>query len=648
MTIVYFILAALALGVLVFIHELGHYFAAKSVGMVVEIFSIGFGRPILKWRWQGVNWQLGWLPFGGYVKVKGMEISKQEQGLYKEPYEIPGGFFSKSPLKRIWMAIAGPLANLFLGFFLFTLIYVGNGREKPFSEFTHIIGWVDPASELYTLGVRPGDQIDSYDHRAYTTSKDHLYAAMLGGKHVEVDGEKIDYYKQSRTPFAYSIETYPSPFSLKGIRTVGILAGAQYLIYDKYPDGKENPILEGSPMEGSGLKYGDRLVWANGELLFSLPHLNYILNQNKALLTVERNGKRFLTRQPRVRMQDLILSPVYRNEIIDWQYEGKIKGRWQDLYVLPYDITSDNVIEAPVDFLDVESQQEAFPSHPFSLTLEEPLHGGDRIIAVDGIPVVRSVDLLRQLQSRHVLLIVEEGVALNGTVSWKEVDKKFESSFDPTAITFLSGQIGINGQNRQGSYRLLDPIEPKRLSQFSMTIAQHEKYERDYEENKKKIEEIKDHKKRAETLKLFEQGQNKLLLGVMLQDREVKFNPSPFSLVGSVFTETWRTLKALVMGYLNPKWLAGPIGIVQVIHHGWTVGLNEALFWIGAISLNLAFFNLLPIPVLDGGYICLSLWEMLTRRRLKSKTLERIVIPFVVLIFLLFIFLTFQDISRFF
>ncbi len=110
----------------------------------------------------------------------------------------------------------------------------------------------------------------------------------------------------------------------------------------------------------------------------------------------------------------------------------------------------------------------------------------------------------------------------------------------------------------------------------------------------------------------------------------MNYNPAPWTLFGAVFTETWQTLKALITGYLNPKWLSGPVGIVQVLHHGWQLGVKEALFWLGAISVNLGFLNLLPIPILDGGYICLSLWELITRRKLKAKTMERLIIPFVV------------------
>src|SRR5262245_7996080 len=120
MTILYFVLAFVTLGVLVFIHELGHYFVAKWVGMQVEVFSIGFGKPLLKWKRKKVQWQLGWLPFGGFVKIKGMEFGKKDKNTpYVEPYDIPNGFFAHPPWKRIAVALAGPVSNFLLAFLIF-------------------------------------------------------------------------------------------------------------------------------------------------------------------------------------------------------------------------------------------------------------------------------------------------------------------------------------------------------------------------------------------------------------------------------------------------------------------------------------------------------------------------------------------------
>ncbi len=649
MTILYFVLAALALGILVFIHELGHYFAAKMVGMTVETFGIGFGRPILKWRWNHVDWQLGWLPFGGFVKIKGMEFGKKEKEKYKEPYEIPDGFFAKAPWKRMVVAIAGPLANFILAFLIFLAIWAIGGREKPFSEFTQIVGWVDPQSEIYALGLRPGDMITEYNGKPFTNSKDLLYAAMLNGKEVTFKGMHVDYATGEKTPYSYTIESYPSPASLDGIMTTGVTAGARYLIYDALPGGAPNPLTEGSPMKGSGIEYGDRLVWADGEVLFSLDQLSAILNSESSLVTVKRGQETFLSRQPRALASDLILPSYVQNELIDWQYEADLKEVGQNLRVLPYVISGEGYVEAPLDFIDKESRRQAFPLHPYSSSLEQPLEPGDRILAVDGTSVTRGYDILKLVQTHQVQLMVEKNVPAHTSISWRGEDQVFQKGIPYAGIQQLASHVGVRHADKQlNRLALLNPVEPKPLNQFVLSEEVQERLKNEVQKQREEIEAIRDQEKRSQALNYLEESQQKLLLGIYLQDRPVQYNPNPFAMLGSVFTETWQTLKALIFGYLHPKWISGPLGIVQVIHHGWQLGVSEALFWIAAISVNLGFLNLLPIPVLDGGYICLALWEMVTRRRLKSKTMERLIVPFVVLLIGLLIFLTFQDITRLF
>src|SRR5271166_5372441 len=97
----YLILAIFGLSFLIFIHELGHYWMARRVGMRVETFSIGFGRPILSWVRDGVTWQIGWLLFGGFVRIAGTDTEKDT-----DPYKVPDGYFGKSPLDRIKVSAA--------------------------------------------------------------------------------------------------------------------------------------------------------------------------------------------------------------------------------------------------------------------------------------------------------------------------------------------------------------------------------------------------------------------------------------------------------------------------------------------------------------------------------------------------------------
>jgi len=247
--IFYIIFAVLALGFLVFIHELGHYFMARRVGMKVEAFSIGFGKAIRKWKRNGVNWQIGWLPFGGYVKIAGM----QKEGK-KEPSEIKDGFFGKKPIDRIKVALMGPLVNFVFAFLLFIVIWAFGGRSKPFAEHTHRMGWVDKHSELYDFGVRPGDEIASLDGHPFHGYKDLLYLALMGGDKSQIKGYKIDYYNGDKIPFDYTLDTFETASKMgSGFLTIGIEGPASYLIYDRLPDGSENPLSSGSSMLASGI-----------------------------------------------------------------------------------------------------------------------------------------------------------------------------------------------------------------------------------------------------------------------------------------------------------------------------------------------------------------------------------------------------------
>ena len=300
LSLLYVVLAIFGLSVLIFFHELGHYFMARRVGMRVETFAIGFGKPIYSWERKGVKWQIGWLLFGGYVKIAG-----QDSDDTRNPYDIPDSFFGKPPIDRIKVAFAGPFVNLVLAFLFFTAIWATGGREKNFAEFTAKIGWVDPQSELYANGLRPGDEIESYNDNPFNSAKDHLYVPMTSSGEVDLKGKQVDYVTHQKTPFAYKVKTYPHPNVIeKGIVTTGVLGSANYIFYDKLPKGQENPLPEGSPMLQSGIQYGDRIIWVDGDLIFSSQQLDHLLNDDRVLVSIFRDGNRLLMRIPKVPVQE--------------------------------------------------------------------------------------------------------------------------------------------------------------------------------------------------------------------------------------------------------------------------------------------------------------------------------------------------------
>ncbi len=158
---------ALVLGVLVFVHELGHYIAARACGVYVEAFSIGFGRPLLSWTARsGTVWKIGILPLGGYVKMHGMSLdTRDEAASDAASFRDDEAYFRKSVWSRMLIAAAGPIANFLLAFVLFTTLYAAVGREVPLP----VVGQVVPGSAAAAADLKPGDDIVAVDGSPVTT-----------------------------------------------------------------------------------------------------------------------------------------------------------------------------------------------------------------------------------------------------------------------------------------------------------------------------------------------------------------------------------------------------------------------------------------------------------------------------------------------
>lgn len=636
MTVLYVILGIAALGFLVCIHELGHYWMAVRVGMRVEVFSIGMGASVIKWYRKGVKWQVGWIPFGGYVKIAGME---KEDG--KEPYEISDGFFGRPPIDRIKVAIMGPLVNIVFAFLAFTAIWVMGGREKPFSEFTSRLGWVDPISELHKHGVRPGDRITAYDDYPINKSKEHLYAPMLGGDSVKVEGFYANHFDPSRDkPFMYNVEPYLDHGAPEeGMKTLGINLPASYLLLQEDPS-----ILKG-PASQSSLQKGDRILWANGNVIFSNQHLRSALNQDDAVVTFMRGAKKNIAKIPLYQLDDYRLTEKQKGELSDWKFAVGDKAEFSNVWFFPYDINPDGVVEGDLELIDHKQER---VSEVRSGPIGNLLLPGDKLLSINGMPADSGKEIFSECQVHRSLLIVSRTSELETTPLWGESDTEFEKAFTDPALLESIQHIGEGGTFAKNGYHLIEPIVPIPQLEFEMDLEDKTKLTEEYTQIQNEIAKMPSGDRKKASLKWLDKWKSERVLGVHLNDRTTIYNPAPQFLFNDVLSETWRTLRALVQGSLHPKWMSGPVGIVRVMHYGWSIGLSEALFWMAVISLNLGILNLLPIPVLDGGHICFSLWEMMTKKPLKSRTMELLIIPFVVVLIGFFIFVTYNDIARLF
>ena len=274
------LLGLIGLGVVVFVHELGHFLGARLMGITVEAFSIGWGKPILKKKIGEVEYRLGLFPIGGYCKMKGDNefeeaYKKNQSGTSAEK----GSYFAANPFKRAVTCVAGPLFNLLFAVLVLAVIWgigfevntLGN-RIVLVSEISG--GNPNPADEA---GLKTGDRIISIQGKETRTFHEiQEIVALHPGEDLPV--------KIERNGAILNLSVKPVMEKSTGAGKIGVYFWTDPLI---------EKIAEGSPAEIAGLKSGDRIVRVNGS---GLPHtmaLMKILDEKPPVLNVEflRDGR---------------------------------------------------------------------------------------------------------------------------------------------------------------------------------------------------------------------------------------------------------------------------------------------------------------------------------------------------------------------
>jgi regulator of sigma E protease len=156
-TIVPFVIV---LGVLVFVHELGHYLAARACGVFVETFSIGFGRALTSWKDRhGTVWKIAWVPLGGYVKLHGQEQPEDATPEERAGWQPGRTFHDKHVGARAIVVAAGPIANFVLAVVLYAGLYAVNGRPLALPVVAEVVA----DSPAAAAGVKVGDRVTAID-----------------------------------------------------------------------------------------------------------------------------------------------------------------------------------------------------------------------------------------------------------------------------------------------------------------------------------------------------------------------------------------------------------------------------------------------------------------------------------------------------
>jgi regulator of sigma E protease len=270
---------------LIIVHELGHFLAARWRGLVVEKFGVWFGKPLWKKTIGGVEYSLGTIPFGGFVSVPQLAPMDIIEGKVEtDRATLP----RVSALDKIIVAFAGPLFSMLLAL-VFAVIVWGVGHPVNESDTTTTIGYVPAEAPAGRAGVLPGDRILEVDGEPvsrFTGMNDSVVWNVVRSEgatipfRVERNGTVMDFHIAPQIA-----ET--SGWRRKSVRQVGLIP-AQTAIVDQ--------IVEGSPAAAAGLQRGDIVRAVNGTPLFHPVAVADQITNNPGqpvTLTVERNGTRF-------------------------------------------------------------------------------------------------------------------------------------------------------------------------------------------------------------------------------------------------------------------------------------------------------------------------------------------------------------------
>jgi len=262
---------AFVLGIMILIHEFGHYAAAKFFGVRVEVFSIGFGKRLLGFKRGDTDYRIAAIPLGGYVKMSGENFMESRTGA---PYE----FMSHPRWQRFIIAFAGPFMNIMLAIVLLTAVFMVRYEHPIYLDKPAVIGWVLEDSPAAKAGFQPGDRIVHIDGVDNPTWEDVLPKVVLSPNQplnvtIERDGKQL---VKSITPQAVGPEQLGSP---------GWLPDQPNTITELEPN---------MPAAQAGMKVGDNIVALNGQTTRSLPAMIRILQDNKSKpieVTAVRDGQ---------------------------------------------------------------------------------------------------------------------------------------------------------------------------------------------------------------------------------------------------------------------------------------------------------------------------------------------------------------------
>ena len=274
---------AFVIGVLVFVHELGHFLAARRVGVRVLAFSIGFGPRLVGFTRGGTEYKIAAIPLGGFVKMAGETAEDQRSG-------APDEFLSKSKWERFQVLIAGPAMNIALAVVVLWIVLLQGADIPAYRDMPPVVGALE-ASAPAAGQVQVGDRILRVDDRSVETWEDFLIT--IAGKARREVTLLVDRGGRQET-----VRVVPKAVGKYEIGEIGVLPNTHPHI---------RSVVAGGPADKAGLKADDVVLAINGETVSFSRQISELIGKHEGreiTIRFARNGQE----------QDVRVTPIKRTE----------------------------------------------------------------------------------------------------------------------------------------------------------------------------------------------------------------------------------------------------------------------------------------------------------------------------------------------
>jgi regulator of sigma E protease len=590
------LLAVVAVSVLIIVHELGHFITAKAVGMRVEVFSIGFWKKIVGFRIGETEYRVSLVPLGGYVKVTG-EAAEEGSG---DPRE----FWSKTPGQRALFVVGGVTMNFLLAIVLFIVAF---SIGVPFTVAD--VGDTVPGEPAWRAGLRPGDAITRVEGQDDPNFLDLTRAIALGGTQsvdltIMRDGREMRFQLE------------PEYDKQAGIKLIGILPPIEPVVTHLVAIDDED---EKSPAAEAGVEIGDRILSMNGVPVDSARDVGremLSLPDDPIELVLDRDGEEVrLTAMSEPR-------PYYRIGISGHNATVKeLEGNgWAERLGLQVGDTIVSANGVPLGSGPVIEQ--LLWNNPGPLDLTVAREDKELYFHVELPDRKAVVDFLNSL-------LFEDDAVLDWV---REDSPAWEAGMRPGDLV-----LEVGGEETEdwgdvvsaGGRAGRDPHEVV--------------WERDGTVMRAMVTAERDVSTSPGHLGIL-----------MMKDRTrpercgvlaavVEGVRSTRNTIGEIFL----MLRGFATREVSPKQMGGIVMIGYASYTAAQQGFGKLFYLMAVISAAIAFLNILPIPVLDGGHLLFIAIEKVRGRRLGERALTIAQTVGFVLLMLLVIYVTRNDIMRF-